>query len=131
MFAVNAFQVNAFQIGSTQGVIPPVIDDIGGNKGGWDPYYYKKRNKRRDKKRDVVQFIEEVAAPELVTAPQVIQDQARQALEAARLAIRLEQAESLARALREINEFYALVRAEAKRIRDDDEEDDDLLLLSS
>lgn len=129
MFAVNAFQVNAFQIGNASGSIPPVVEDTGG-RGGWDPYYYKKRNKRRDKKRDVVQFIEEVAAPELVSAPLVIQDQAKEALEAARLAIQLERIEYLDRALKEINDFYALVRAEAKRIRDEEDDDEDLLLLS-
>lgn len=129
MFAVNAFQVNAFQIGNASGSIPPVVEDTGG-KGGWDPYYYKKRNKRRDKKRDVVQFIEEVAAPGLVSAPLVIQDQAKEALEAARLAIQLERIEYLDRALKEINDFYALVRAEAKRIRDEEDDDEDLLLLS-
>lgn len=97
-------------------------------KGGWDPYYYKKRNKRRDQRRDVVRFIEEVATPQLVQAPDRVQEQAQEALEAARLALTLNELGAMQKALREINEFYALVRAEAKRLRDEEDEEELLLL---
>lgn len=97
-------------------------------KGGWDPYYYKKRNKRRDQRRDVVKFIEEVATPQLVQAPDRVQEQAQEALEAARLALTLNELDVMQKALREINEFYALVRAEAKRLRDEEDEEELLLL---
>jgi len=97
-------------------------------KGGWDPYYYKKRNKRRDQRRDVVKFIEEVATPQLVQAPDRVQEQAQEALEAARLALTLNELDAMQKALREINEFYALVRAEAKRLRDEEDEEELLLL---
>lgn len=103
-----------------------------GNKGGWNPYVYKKRNKRRDQRRDVVRFIEEVAQPDLAQAPERVQEQAQDALEAARLALRLNELDALQRALREINEFYALVRAEAKRQRDEiDADEEELLLLAA
>jgi hypothetical protein len=130
VFQASAFQVDAYQIGIIPaGGLPAV--DIQGGKGGWDPYYYKKRNKRRDKERDVVRFIEEVEQAPLLQAPEAVQDQAREALEAARLALRLAELDALQKALHEINEFYILVRAEAKRLREiDDEDDEDLLLLS-
>ena len=131
MFQASAFQVDAFQIGSVPGGIPPDVGDTGGSVIGWNPYYYKKRNKRRDKERDVVRFIEEVEQAPLLQAPEAVQDQAREALEAARLALRLAELDALQAALHEINEFYVLVRAEAKRLREiDDEDDEDLLLLS-
>lgn len=97
-------------------------------KGGWDPYFYKKRNKRRDQRRDVVKFIEEVAQPDLTQAPERVQEQAQEALEAARLALTLNELDAMQKALREINEFYALVRAEAKRLRDEEDEEELLLL---
>lgn len=100
-------------------------------KGGWDPYFYKKRNKRRDQRRDVVRFIKEVATPQLVQAPDRVQEQAQEALDAARLALTLNELDAMQKALREINEFYALIRAEAKRLRDMDEDEEELLLLAA
>jgi len=100
-------------------------------KGGWDPYYYKKRNKRRDQRRDVVKFIEEVATPELTKAPERVQEQAQEALEAARLALLLNELDAMQKALREINEFYALIRAEAKRLREEEDAEEELLLLAA
>ena len=109
------------------GVEAPAEDEARG-KSGWDPYFYKKRNKRRDQRRDVVKFIEEVATPQLVQAPERVQEQAQEALEAARLALMLNELDAMQKALREINEFYALVRAEAKRLRDEEDEEELLLL---
>ena len=109
------------------GVEAPAEEETRG-KGGWDPYYYKKRNKRRDQRRDVVKFIEEVATPQLVQAPERVQEQAQEALEAARLALTLNELGAMQKALREINEFYALIRAEAKRLRDEEDEEEFLLL---
>jgi hypothetical protein len=103
----------------------------GGSVIGWDPYYYKKRNKRRDQRRDVVKFVEEVAEAPLAQAPAEIREQAQEALEAARLALQLAELEAMQKALREINEFYALIRAEAKRLRDDEEDEMELLLLAA
>ena len=100
-------------------------------KGGWDPYFYKKRNKRRDQRRDVVRFIEEVATPELTKAPERVQEQAQEALEAARLALLLNELDAMQKALREINEFYALIRAEAKRLREEEDAEEELLLLAA
>jgi hypothetical protein len=105
-------------------------EDTGG-RGGWDPYYYKKRNKRRDQRRDVVKFVEEVAEAPLAQAPVEIREQAQEALEAARLALQLAELEAMQRALRKINEFYALIRAEAKRLRDVEEDEMELLLLAA
>lgn len=103
-------------------------EDTGG-RGGWDPYYYKKRNKRRDKKKDVEAFVREIEQAPIEQAPAFIQEQAEEALEASRRALRLEELDALQKALSEINEFYSLVRVEAKRRREE-EEDDELLLLS-
>ena len=100
-------------------------------RSGWDPYFYKKRNKRRDQRRDVVKFVEEVAEAPLAQAPAEIREQAQEALEAARLALQLAELDAMQKALREINEFYALIRAEAKRLRDEEEDDIDLLLLAA
>ena len=100
-------------------------------RSGWDPYYYKKRNKRRDQRRDVVKFVEEVAEAPLAQAPAEIREQAQEALEAARLALQLAELDAMQKALREINEFYALIRAEAKRLRDMDEDEEELLLLAA
>ena len=106
------------------------LSTIRGGKGGyWDPYYYKKRNKRRDKHKDIVEFIEDVATPQLAQAPLEVQQQAREALEASRLAVDKANAEYQRRALVEIAEFYALVRHAVKRRREEEDEDD-LLLLS-
>ncbi len=106
-------------------------EDTGGSVIGWDPYYYKKRNKRRDQRRDVVKFVEEVAEAPLAQAPAEIREQAEEALEAARLALQLAELDAMQKALREINEFYALIRAEAKRLRDDEEDEMELLLLAA
>ncbi len=103
----------------------------GGSVIGWDPYYYKKRNKRRDQRRDVVKFVEEVAEAPLAQAPIEIREQAQEALEAARLALQLAELDAMQRALRKINEFYALIRAEAKRLRDVEEDEMELLLLAA
>ncbi len=103
----------------------------GGSVIGWDPYYYKKRNKRRDQRRDVVKFVEEVAEAPLAQAPPEIREQAQEALEAARLALQLAELDAMQKALREINEFYALIRAEAKRLRDMYEDEEELLLLAA
>ena len=103
----------------------------GGSVIGWDPYYYKKRNKRRDQRRDVVKFVEEVAEAPLAQAPAEIREQAQEALDAARLALQLAELDAMQKALREINEFYALIRAEAKRLRDMDEDEEELLLLAA
>lgn len=112
------------------GVEVPAEDH--GGKGGWDPYYYKRRNKRRSKRKDVEQFIEELAQPALTQAPERVQEQAQEALEAARLALKEDGIAALQRALAEINEFYALIRAEAKRLRDEeDESETELLLLAA
>ncbi len=112
------------------GVEAPAEEETRG-KGGWDPYYYKKRNKRRDQRRDVVKFVEEVAEAALAQAPIEIREQAQEALEAARLALQLAELDAMQKALREINEFYALIRAEAKRLRDMDEDEEELLLLAA
>jgi len=116
--------------GSLTGLLVGVEDAAEETRGksGWDPYFYKKRNKRRDQRRDVVKFIEEVATPQLVQAPDRVQEQAQEALEAARLALTLNELDVMQKALREINEFYALVRAEAKRLRDEEDEEELLLL---
>jgi hypothetical protein len=114
--------------GSLAGLISQTAQATGGSVIGWDPYYYKKRNKRRDQRRDVVKFIEEVAQPDLTQAPERVQEQAQEALEAARLALTLNELDAMQKALREINEFYALVRAEAKRLRDEEDEEELLLL---
>lgn len=130
--AMSASLSGSGSITATLVGVEPVAADIGGNKGGWDPYYYKKRNKRRDQRRDVVKFIEEVATPDLTQAPERVQEQAQEALEAARLALMQNELEAMQRALREINEFYALVRAEAKRRRDEiDADEEELLLLAA
>lgn len=115
--------------GSLSGLLVGVeqTEDTRG-KGGWDPYYYKKRNKRRDQRRDVVRFVEEVAEAPLAQAPIEIREQAQEALEAARLALQLAELDAMQKALREINEFYALIRAEAKRLRDEEDEEELLLL---
>ena len=117
--------------GSLSGLISQTAQATGGSVIGWDPYYYKKRNKRRDQRRDVVKFVEEVAEAPLAQAPVEIREQAQEALEAARLALQLAELEAMQKALREINEFYALIRAEAKRLRDMDEDEEELLLLAA
>jgi hypothetical protein len=109
--------------------IPGEATADSGGKGGFDPYYYKKRNKRRDKKKDVEAFVREIEQAPIEQAPAFIQEQAEEALEASRRALRLEELDALQKALSEINEFYSLVRVEAKRRREE-EEDDELLLLS-
>jgi predicted nucleotide-binding protein (sugar kinase/HSP70/actin superfamily) len=79
----------------------------------------------------VVKFVEEVAEAPLAQAPAEIREQAQEALEAARLALQLAELDAMQKALREINEFYALIRAEAKRLRDMDEDEEELLLLAA
>lgn len=132
MFQANAFQVNAFQIGDVPGVAP-VIQDESRGKGGWDPYYYKRRNKRRSKPKDVQEFLSEVLghdAPEQVAAQaEAAKIAAVQYLAIANTALQEEKAALLARALKEINEFYAEIRADVKRRREIDDEEDDFLLL--
>ena len=130
--AMSASLSGSGSITATLVGVEQAAEDISGNKGGWDPYFYKKRNKRRDQRRDVVKFIEEVATPDLTQAPERVQEQAQEALEAARLALLLNELEAMQKALREINEFYALIRAEAKRLRDEDDEfETELLLLAA
>lgn len=133
MFQASGFQVNAFQIGDVPGVAPVVQDESRG-RGGFDPYYYKRRNKRRSKPEDVREFVSEVLSHE---APDEVAAQAEAAKIAAlqylaieNTALQAEKSALLADALRHINEFYAVIRDDVKRRRDDDDDDDDLLLLS-
>jgi hypothetical protein len=110
----------------------PVVEDPTRGKSGWDPYYYKRRNKRRTKREDVREFLSDVLAA--VDAPEPVQVQADAAKVAATrylAASETDEAQALLReALREINAFYAMARAEAKRRAEEDEEDEILLLLS-
>jgi hypothetical protein len=130
MFAVNAFQANAFQIGDVPGVAPPAVDEHR-SKGGWDPYYYKRRNKRRKTPEEVREFLSDVL--EAADAPEPVQAQADVAKVAATrylAALETDEAQALLReALSEINAFYAAVRAEAQRQADEDEDDDETILL--
>lgn len=127
MFAANAFQVNAFQIG-TQAATATVEETRG--KGGFDPYYYKRRNKRRHKAEDVQEFVSEVLGTEAPEAAEQAKIAALQYLAIQNTALEADKREALSHALREINDFYRHVRDEIKRRQESEEdEDDDLLLL--
>lgn len=109
-----------------------VASDDARSKGGWDPHYYKRRNKQRTKRKDVERFVQEIAHPGLGQAPSAVQKQAQGALDAARAALKLDELSATQKALSEINEFYAIVRAEAKRLRDEEDESEiELLLLAA
>jgi hypothetical protein len=133
MFQANAFQVNAFQIGNVPGSITPVVVDEARSKGGWDPYYYKRRVKSRPKREEVERFLAETAQ---LDAPEAIEDAAEVAREAAKeylaladKALQREAQRLLSEALDRIDAFYEAVRMEAERRRIEDEEDDDDFLL--
>jgi len=134
MFQANFVQVNAFQIG-LQASTPVVIEEAR-SKGGFDPYYYKRRNKRRHKLEDVREFLAETLSAPLANAPEDVQEQQEAAKVAALQALALlnidrqEAQAKLAVALEEINQFYALIREQAKLAREEDEEDEMLLLFS-
>ena len=134
MFAANAFQINAFQIGVQ--TTPSVVVEETRSKGGFDPYYYKRRNKRRSKLEDVREFVSEVLSAPLDNAPEAVQDQQEAAKVAALQALALQHIDrqeaqaKLSQALAEINQFYALVREQVRIMREEDEEDEMLLLLS-
>lgn len=109
-----------------------------GSRGGFDPYYYKRRNKRRSKDEDIQQFLAEVLGQfPGGDAPEEVVEQAETAKIAALeynslkdTAFDAEVAQLRARALAEINTFYSELRREVKRRKDSDEEEDNLLLLS-
>ena len=129
MFQANAFQVNAFQIGDVAGVPPIVADEVRGNKGGWDPYYYKPRRKKAKKREEVDRFLSETAQLETAPAPvqeaaEVARDAVEDYLAALHQASQREAQRLLAEALDRIDAFY-----EAAKRAADDEDDDDLLLL--
>ena len=110
-------------------------DNASRGKGGFDPYYYKRRNKRRHKLEDVREFLTETLSAPLANAPEALQDQQDAAKVASLQALALlnidrqEAQAKLALALEEINQFYALVR-EQVRLRREEDEEDELLLLS-
>lgn len=110
----------------------PFIDEDCSDQatGGWDPYYYKRRNRRRTKTEDVRAFLTEVKPSEIVAAPPQVMAQAIEARQAAEEFLADETAALKAKALQQINEFFSVVRLEAKRRADADDEDTDLLLLS-
>jgi hypothetical protein len=127
MFQANAVQINAFQIGAQAAAV--VVEDER-SRGGFDPYFYKRRNKRRSKAEDVQEFVSEVLSAEAPEAAEQAKIAALQYLAIQNTALEADKREALSTALREINDFYRHVRDEIKRRQDlEDEEDDDLLLL--
>jgi hypothetical protein len=133
MFQANAVQINAFQIALVPGVAPAAAAEEVRSKGGWDPYYYKRRNKRRDSEEDVHEFLAE-GSDHLAPQPiQAQQEAARIAAAKALAALRGDRAAAqaaLANALAEINQFYVLIREQARIMREEEEDDEMLLLLS-
>jgi len=132
MFQANAVQVNAYQIGIGSATIGGVIVEEARSKGGFDPYYYKRRNKRRVDADDVQEFVAEVlASPDMAEEAEAAKIAALQFLAIQNSALEGEKRDALATALREINSFYRQARDEIKRRQsEEDEDDDDLLLLS-
>lgn len=111
-----------------------VPDGIGGSdphggKGGWDPYYYKRRSAKRTKAKDVERFLSEVDAQPFDGAPLEVRAQAEAARIAANRFVQLGNAIERQKALAEIEAFYAAVRAEIAR-RADEIESEEFLLLS-
>lgn len=110
--------------------------DTARSKGGYDPYYYKRRNKRRSKLEDVREFVSEVLSAPLDNAPEAVQDQQEAAKVAALQALALQHIDrqeaqaKLSQALAEINQFYVLIREQVRLAREEEEEDEMLLLLS-
>ena len=133
MFQANVVQINAFQIGAQTATV--VVDEAR-SKGGWDPHYFKRRNKRRSKLEDVREFVSEVLSAPLDNAPEAVQDQQEAAKVAALQALALQSIDrqeaqaKLSQAIAEINQFYALIREQVRIMREEDDEDEMLLLLS-
>ena len=126
-------------------VIAPQAD-LGGSKGGFDPYVYKRRNKRRDKIDDVRQFMADILGREFDDAPPAITAQAAEATQAARAALAvaplaIDNSAAIRKALDEINGFYRLLReevrvrraeAEARALAEaEDDDDEDFFLLAA
>lgn len=137
---INGTATLATAVGSADGVATVLgisqAVDTARSKGGFDPYYYKRRNKRRKDASDVNEFLLEVSATDIDAAPEQVASQAEAAKIAAtqylalrNTALQAEKAQALSHALKEINSFYSNLRAEIKRQQEEDEEDD-LLLLS-
>lgn len=109
----------------------------GQSQAGWTTHFYKKRNKRKRKPSDIEEFFNMFETKLIDEAPAPIAEQAHvaQAASQAYLKTNEDAAEAkalLAKALAEINEFYALLRAADKRLRDEQDEEDtiEFLLLS-
>lgn len=106
-------------------------------QAGWTTHFYKKRNKRKAKPSDIEEFFNMFETRLVDEAPAPIAEQAHEAQAASQAYLKTNEdtAEAkalMAKALAEINEFYALLRAEDKRRRDEQDEEDiiEFLLLS-
>jgi len=98
-------------------------------QAGWTTHFYKKRNKRKRKPSDIEEFFNTFETKLIDEAPAPIAAQAYEAQAASQQYLQTNEdaAEAkalLAKALAEINEFYALLRAADKRRRDEQDEDD-------
>jgi hypothetical protein len=96
---------------------------------GWTTHFYKKRNKRKTKPSDIEEFFNMFETRLIDEAPAPIAAQAYEAQAASQAYLKTNEdaaeAKALkAKALAEINEFYALLRAADKRRRDEQDEDD-------
>jgi hypothetical protein len=124
--ALGQFALGQFHVpdGSSPGLTNPTS-----SKGGWDPYYYKRRSAKRTKGADVEKFLADVPVETLNGAPEEISEQALAARIAANRFVQMKNEAERKAALAEINAFFALVRAEIAR-RADEIETEDFLLLS-
>jgi hypothetical protein len=110
--------------------IPPQDDTVSVPQAyGWTTHFYKKRNKRKRKPSDIEEFFNMFETRLIDEAPAPIAAQAYEAQAASKAYLKANEdaAEAkalLAKALAEINEFYALLRAADKRRRDEQDEDD-------
>lgn len=101
----------------------------GQSQAGWTTHFYKRRNKRKSKPSDIEEFFNTFETKLIDEAPAPIAEQAHEAQAASQAYLKTNEdsAEAkalMAKALAEINEFYALLRAEDKRRRDEQDEDE-------
>ena len=103
-----------------------------GSLFGWTTHFYSRRRKKKRKAEDVEEFVHTLETKCIDEAPAAIVAQAEKAERVSREYLRSEESDraALRKALAEINAFYDLVRAEAKRLQDEEEDElEEFLLL--
>ena len=103
-----------------------------GGVDGFDPYIYKPRDGKKRDREEVEEFLSDVLGWPVEAAPEPVKAEIEAATKAAEKVVATDQVRDRAvldAALKQIDSLYALIEAEAMRLREMEEDDEEALLL--